>query len=233
MKNCDDFKQMIDLQYSTKKIRHEQKELLNDHLESCDSCQQYHYQAKKFSLLFLDNQQVQSDQLNKRDHIYQQVTKHSTSLDNQTRFSFIGVFSALFALSYIAVNDNITVVGGSILFFFITLCSFLIWHNSIRSNLLNTLSNTDDELMNSGLYQVMKKEVNKKIKIITYYGPVAMLETATIGGFLLFVDGLFSFGALIAFAACLLITSFVVYQFIIELPRLKIELSQLDQEGAA
>jgi hypothetical protein len=233
MKNCDDFKQFVDIRYSTKNINQEQKELLSEHLKGCDSCQQYHHQAEKFALLFLHNQKEQSAHLTKRDHIYQHVTKHRASLDNQTRFSLAGIVSAVIAISYLAINDTITTLGGGIFLLFITLCSFFLWHSAARSNLLNILSNTDDELMNSGLSQMMKKELNKKIKIITYYGPIVMLETGIIGVFLLFVDGLLSLSSLIAFSACLLITSFVIYQFIVELPKLKIELSQLEQEGAA
>jgi len=233
MSNCDNFKQKIDLQYATQETSCEKKAQLSEHLKSCENCQQYHQQAEKFYLLFLKGQKEQSANLDKRDVIYQQVTQHSASLDNQVRLSLAGVVSGLFATSYLAINDDITLLGGGILFLFITLCSFLVWRSAARSNLLSTLSNTDDELMGAGLYHVIQKELNKKIKIITYYGPIAMLETAMIGGFLLFVDGLLSLGSLAAFAACLFISTFILYQFIIELPKLKIELSQLVQEGAA
>lgn len=217
MSSCQQHQETID-QFSQANVQ--QTLELDQHLQQCEKCRQYKAQADQTAIWFA-NLNLPSGCTS--EEIKSRIKDKGAEVSHQARIAVTGSCVSLFALMWFWLNDQLMTPGAAILTGWGLLSGLYAWFLGAKSGQFVAAK----AAAQTNLFDTWRKDLKLKINLIKYLGSFLLMDIAAVWLLLVDLSQPIVGGTLIFFFISVLYVSFICYQFLLVLPRLKVELDQL------
>jgi cation transport ATPase len=220
MKKCDEIKAAID---RFPGINTASRTEIDGHVGNCEECASYKREAERVERFF-HRMKAMCQQPPAIHEAYASLTQQTKVQRRQTILALFGLLASVLALMWSlghpTAEDYLVSVAG--LFFVCAGFVLVIWESARKARSYLELREDGD------FVEDWKKEIRDKLKEITVLGPMVAIAACFLPLWVFIRDGLAGQKLMVLGTAAMVVSLFVLYRVLIELPQLKRELSLLE-----
>ena len=220
MDACEGFQSIIDTQENTSE---DQMAALEQHLATCKSCTEYQQLATQ-TLNFLRQLRKVTSSSEPSEELMSRVVSKSREMNRQFVIALLGLCISFSALVWFSLTSEIQWIAVLILAGWTVGSALYAWFLSRKV----TIYGASTVRLEHSIFVTWQKDLKFKIAVIRYLGIYILVEVFVALPLLILYLETFSTKLLVFFLFASIITAFVIYQYVAVLPRLKLELRQLD-----